>query len=47
MTEGDRTAVHVQLVHRNPEMLRRRNHLCRKSLVDLHEVDLIDGQSGA
>ena len=42
MTERDRATVHVQLVHRDAEVLRRRNHLRRERFVDLDEIDVVN-----
>ena len=42
-----RAAVHVELLHRDAEVLGRRDHLRGERLVDLDEVDLVDGHAGA
>ena len=47
VTEGDRAALHVQLLDRYPEMPRRRDHLRGKCLVDLDEVHVVDRHPGA
>ncbi|MBI2705291.1 MAG: SDR family oxidoreductase [Actinobacteria bacterium] len=47
MTQRDRATVHVQLVPRDAELLRRRDDLSGERLVDLDEVDVVDGHPGA
>src|SRR6476661_2863650 len=46
MAERDRATVDVQLLPRDPEVHCRRDHLCRERLVDLDEVDVVDGEPG-
>ena len=41
MTECDCPTVHVELVHRDTDVLGRRNHLRSECLVDFEEVDLL------
>ena len=46
VAEGDRAAVHVELVPRDAEVLGRRDHLRGERLVDLDEVDVVDRHAG-
>ena len=46
MTKSNRTPMNVEPVHRNAEMLGRRNHLGGKCFVDFCQVNLVDGQTG-
>src|SRR4051794_30909656 len=47
MAERDSAAVHVELLVRDAELARRREHLRRERLVQLHEVDVVDPEAGA
>ena len=47
VTERDAAAVHVELLPRDAEVLRRRDDLRRERLVDLDEVDVVHRQPGA
>ena len=46
VTEGDGAAVDVELVHRDAEVLGRRDDLGGERLVDLDQVDVVDRHAG-
>lgn len=46
VTDSNRTSVDVDLLLRDPEVLHAHHSLARKRLVDLVEVDVVEGQGG-
>src|SRR4030095_1494533 len=47
MSDGDRAAVRVQLIHRDAEPVAAVHDLRGEGLVQLDDVDVVDGEAGA